>query len=375
MTKTRKTIWWLIGIGILSLVLALPSVVHSQTVANPTMTLHEAHGMQHVIADGDILILVRYELPLDEWRVDQDVVDASATTTAPYDAYMQNATCYDDNENDPTDACFTSLLSGVASQYFYSGDNESATLISQRNLPRVGHGLSALYIGTGHSLTFGNSTYETCLVGSATLFAPADSVCQTLLWHTVTDADGDGEYVDDARNVNDDVWLDVMSSLEGVAAGKSGRLVSNGKILTEGIMYAREAFTNAVRSAPNAFAISESPDSYVAPSGTPSAAEQAIQAESTPSAFYGYISDFNDNHFSGNLSINTVGGVLIAILGLFFFGLALMYLKNLFMASIILALFVFGFGVLNGIFPYSLFLIVVLVVFGLGAFKYVRNKV
>mgnify|MGYP006405769393 CR=1 FL=1 len=167
----------LVALALVAVMLTAQVAYAVDPVANPPMTLDEAHGFQHLINEGDMLILVRYELPKADWRIDAADV-AVATATAPFVPYMEEATCIDNDEENLLDLCYTSLLSGVAINTFYDGPHLSSTLLRSRTLPRVGDGISAVYFGTGHSITFGDPTYEACVEGSATLFSPKTVVYQ-----------------------------------------------------------------------------------------------------------------------------------------------------------------------------------------------------
>ena len=338
-------------------------------ITNPTMTLLEAHGFQHLIAEGDILILVRYELPKDDWRVDSG--DSS------FHPYLEEATCFEANEGNLLYRCWTSLLSGVATQTFYDGSQASGFLTGNRNLPRIGHGLSAIYIGSGHSLTFGNTTYETCVEGSATLFSPRTVDCDTLLWHTVVDADSDGAFLDDAPAFNDNILVQIGANLEEATPGRVGQYVSNARITPMGSLFFSEAFTGIPLAAPEAFQIgAQSRDREgLALTDADTTAEATITTDSANNSnMWGWVNDFNNNHFAGALSMKLVGGVFIGLLAAFIFAAALS-LANVAFAGIVAALFIFGFGVLNDLFDYKLFLIVLLMMFGWGAFTFVRPRI
>ena len=339
-------------------------------VANPTMTLNEALGMQHLIEEGDMLIIVRYELPKNDWRVDDDPDIA--------DPFMEKDSCFEDDERDLLDLCWTSLLSGVASHTFYDGDQDgtpAASLVRQRTLPRVGHGISGVYIGTGHSLTFGNTSYETCLEGAAATFSPRTVACTTIVWNTVTDTDGDGSFIDDAPAQNALTFQDLANNLGGDLPGRAEAVVTNNLITPVGVIFFSEAFSNAVRAAPAAFAVSEQLETALTLPNTNTAAETDIEAAAAESRIRGWVSDFNTNRFGGSLSIRLVGGVFSALVATLI-GIAVGYhLRNLYAAIVIMALVMFGWGVLNGLFDFKLYLVVVLILFALSIFPFVKRVI
>jgi len=339
-------------------------------VANPAMTLNEALGMQHLIEEGDMLIIVRYELPKTAWRVDAG--------DDPDDPFMEEAACFEADERDLLDLCWTSLLSGVASHTFYDGDQDgtpAANLVRQRTLPRIGHGISGVYIGTGHSLTFGNTSYETCLEGAAATFNPRTVACTTIVWNTITDTDGDGIFIDDAPAQNAVTFQDLANNLGGDLPGRAEAVVTNNLITPVGVIFFSEAFSNAVRSAPAAFAVSEQLEAELTLSNANTAAETDIEAAAAESRIRGWVSDFNTNRFGGTLSIRLVGGVFSAMVAILI-GIAVAYhLRNLYAAVVMMALVMFGWGVLNGLFDFKLFLIVVLVLFSLSIFPFMKRVI
>ena len=361
-----------VGVLVAAVWLLLLAVVEASDITNPTMTLSEVHGLEHLVQEGDILILIRYELPQSEWRIDQGDVDVGSESHA----FLDEADCVDNDQSDPLDNCWTSVISGVAAQHFYDGPNATANLIGQRTLPRIGHGLSAVYIGAGHSLTFGTATYEACLIGSATLFTPSTTECDAILWHAVTDDDGDGALIDDARVTNATVLRDLSLNLQDAMPISSGLLNTNGLVTPVGAIYNIEAYSNMVRAAPTAFAGAEvatslSEDFVI--SSTPTAAEQTIQTDAQASRMWGYVNDFNDNHFAGNLTVHLVGGVFVGMLALFIFVVIWGFAQSLLLSVIVASLFIFGFGVLNDLFDFKLYLLALLLFFGLGAYKFAKG--
>jgi len=343
----------------------LYSAPASAQIAPPTFLITEVHGMQHLVAEGDMLILIRYELPKTEWRDDTGA-----------DALMEEADCLEGNEANPIDLCWTSVLPGLASHTFYSGAQATATLVGQRNLPRIGHGLSALYVGTGHGLDFGSTTYESCVEGSATFFTPRPVACRTILWHTVTDVDGDNLFLDDAPIQNDNVFRDIMRNLQEEMPGRTEALLSNNLITPNGKLYIVEAYTNAEDAAPTAFGIARvAPVAVSLTSTAATVAESAIALEAQGSRMWNYVNDFNNNHLDGTISMGIVGGVFVGMLAMFIFAIVFAYLKSMFVAVIVVSLFIFGFGVLQDLFDYRLYVIVLLLMFGLGVFSYTRQKI
>ena len=343
------------------------SDVHAQ-VANPAMTLTEVHGLQHLIQEGDLLILVRYELPKATWRVD--------SVDDPNYPFMEEADCFENNENYMFDLCWTSILSGVASHTFYDGIQATGTLIQQRTLPRIGHGLSGLYIAEGHSLTFGTTSYQTCLEGSATVFDPRTINCLGVaLWHTVTDTDGDGAFLDDAPAQNAEVFRDLGENLQDQIPGRQELIVANRNITPVGAIFFTEAYTNVMTAAPEAFSIAEQETDNVSLNTGNTAAETSIQTEAQGSRLWGWVSDFNTNHFDGALPVPMVGAVLVILIGVVMFGALLYFTQSMFLALAVVATFIFGFGALQDLFDFNLYMILLTLFFASGIFLWARHRI
>lgn len=357
-------------IGVLML-LTTQAVYAVDPVANPPMTLDEAHGFQHLITEGDMLILVRYELPKADWRVDAADV-ALQTSTAPFAAYMEEGSCIDNDEENLLDLCYTSLLSGVAINTFYNGPHLSSTLLRSRTLPRVGDGISGVYFGTGHSITFGDPTYEACIEGSATLFSPKTADCDNLLWHNVATSTAYPTIMEASRATNASALVSIALNLQQTIPGRQEALVVNDYITPTGAIFFKESYTNIVLSAPGAFAASEAILEDVELNTAETAAEATIRENR--GLFYGYVDDYTKNHFGETVSTKLVGGVLVAMIAAFIFVMALLWVKSVLIATIVAAVFVFGFGVLNDIFDMALYLIMTLGLFTIGIFTWAKAK-
>jgi hypothetical protein len=340
-------------------------------VANPPMTLKEAHGFKNLIAEGDLLVLVRYELPKADWRIDVAEV-AAHTSTAPFVAYMEEGTCLDNDEENLLDLCYTSLLSGIAINTFYDGPHLSSTLLRSRTLPRVGDGISGVYFGTGHSITFGDPTYEACIEGSATVFSPKTIECDTLLWHSVATSTAYPSIMEASRATNASALVSMALNLQQGIAGRQEALVVNDYIAPTGAIFFKEAYTNIVRAADAAFAAKQPTLEDIELNVSGSTAETAITADR--GLLYGYIDDYNNNHFDGNASTQLIGGVLVGMIAIFIFGMTLAYIKSTMIAVIFAALFFFGFGVLNDLFDMALYMIMTLAFFVVGIFAWVKTK-
>ena len=204
-----------------------PKAARAQSV---TMTIFEAQGFQNVLETGDLLVLVRYKLPITEWQT-----------------YMLDATC--DDVTDVEDTCYTSLTSGTALQTLYDADRSTGTLRGSRSLPRIANGLSGLYFAAGHGLTFGTAAYDACIEGSSTLFSPMPTSCMAISWQASTSIAGN-------QTVMGNILPSVVLNLQEAASASTNSYVEADKITLRGMVFAREAFSLINSAVPGAFGVS-----------------------------------------------------------------------------------------------------------------------
>ena len=311
---------------------AIPSVAMASPVAPPTVNLFEAHGFANVMEPDDRLILIRYELPLDEWQFD----GLTATTTNPVVNaltgdpvdYMRNATCTEltslSTTNPLPDSCYTSLLSGMVTQTFYdgAGSDPASTNLGIRTLPRIGDGMSGVYIRAGHGLaplSGGSSaeqdalnTYQTCLQGSSTTFVQPTftanfQLCLNPIWHPttlVTDKDA-------LTHTNVQMTLNIQEEMNEPV----NKFVAEDTITEEGIIFAREAFTLMVQASPRAFYTGVSqPWTDFDTSVTPTALENELTTGAQATTMYKAVVDTGSWYFGIEPNVaGTVGALLLVM--------------------------------------------------------------
>lgn len=345
--------------------------------ADPETTIIEADGFQCLLtptaattAACDMLILIRYDLDKVTWRIDVDDISPPAITVE----YMAEADCLDGDEQNLLGLCHTSLKSGIVTHTFYNGAF-GASLIGARTPPRVGDGISAIYVAAGHSLTFGTATYETCLEPASTVFSPATPACSVINWHTVTDADADGLVYDDAQGINAPVLVNIMENLER-ATPDPELLTTNGKITPLGqFPYTDEAFSGWPLAAPDAFAIVQLEQASFAAPTADTALETAVKAEASGTYLDGLITGFVTDRVPG-VSKQLVGTVFFLILSA---GLALAILNwlgrgfGVFAAGLTIWA-VMTTGMLTDMVDANLYWIILLIFASLGLFDYLRDK-
>jgi hypothetical protein len=300
----------------------------------PTANVYEAHGFANVMEPDDRLILIRYDLPLAEWAFD----GKTATTTNPVHnasdvsvSYMKNATCTEisslSSTNPLPDSCYTSLLSGIVTHQFFNGvasDPDSQNL-GIRTLPRIGDGMSGLYIRAGHGLAplSGGTdaeqaelqTYETCLTGAVNVFtAPTFTgninICLKPIWHPTA-------LVTDKSSLTQTMVAMVLNIQEEMEEPVN-RFVAQDVITEEGIVFPREAFTLAVQASPDAFYTGVSqPWLDYDTDAVPSALEKQLETGAQATTMYKAVVDTGSWYFgmepnvSGTLGAFALIGIVV----------------------------------------------------------------
>ena len=313
-------------------------------------------------ADCDMLVMVTYELPKTDWR---------------NALYMEEISCISSDEANFLDLCYTSLIPGIITHSFYDGPQTSALLVGVRTPPRIGVGLSAIYLEAGHGLTFGDTTYETCLEPDVTFFTPATPSCATISWNTVTDVDADGLVWDDAKDVNSTALQEIGSDIEALTPLPSGLLVEAGRITPMGAVFFIEAFSQWVVAAPDAFTIATFPlEPFVVSTGN-TALEDDVETESSDSELNTWISSWsvlnNMSLGSATQRLRLVGGAIIGIIAaiIIFFVLS-MFRNGVYLAILLAALFIWVGALQNWVEP-SLYFLVLTIGAAIGFAKWARD--
>ncbi len=267
-------------------------VAHAQTTIG--LSVLEVKGYQHVLETGDMMIFIRYELPVDEWRI----------TT-----YMRDFTC--DDIEDFTDPCYTSLKQGAALHTFFPGAVADVDLAAVRHLPRVGFGLSAVYLVPGHGLNFGDTTYLSCIEGSATLFAPVPRDCNPIEWRTSADLETTLPLF--AADITQ-----ITLNLEGTLEVGLNQLVDSGGITDTGRLFDLEAFSPSQDIVPESFftgvGVFSTP---FAPTPGAGSLETTIAADAAASTVFIAATGITNEYFG--VSVRTLGGGAVLLVALIVF--------------------------------------------------------
>tara|TARA_R100000808_G_scaffold12437_1_gene30967 strand:+ start:11171 stop:12286 length:1116 start_codon:yes stop_codon:yes gene_type:complete len=269
----------------------------------PTYDLFEAYGFENVLEQDDRLILIRYDVDLSLWQNTTYMVDPVCET------YTNDTT----TREKLIDPCLTSIKPGMLLHTFYDGTKGDPGVLQQglRLLPRIGDGMSGLYIRAGHGLAPVGSTtsngYRTCLEGSPTFFVPPTYTgppitCSALIWTNTLN-------VQDKAGMTS-VLRQMMANIEEDMVFPVNTLIAQDKITEPGVVMPREAFTSIVRAAPEAFYTGiTNPWKNIEVVPTPTVQENAIQNEATSSTIYKAFDGVAAEYFGTSATV--FGGLVI----------------------------------------------------------------
>ncbi len=244
----------------------------ARAAASPTIFISEAYAYRSLNTPGDLVFIIRGELPL-------------GSTSTP--AWCAELTDTDGCElTPPTPVAPTSLPLGLASVIMYTAwDGVAGVLEEMVQVPRVGHLLGGLYFGPGHGFTWEDPNIVVCLNSSAVAFAPHAQACTPPNWDGGTVAGP----VSTAQDALETRIVQVVLNLQETKLLAQGSLVTQaGKVTIAGRVYALEAFPLMDRLIPAAFqaatAQSVISDDYV-PVTADSLLQLKLDAESATSTF------------------------------------------------------------------------------------------
>ena len=331
----------------ITLLATLPAGIVSAQVAPPTLDLVEAYGFSNVLENDDRLILIRYDLPLADWQIDAN------TVTPPFPtAFMVDAVC--ETPTEPVqlkDPCYTSLKSGMVLNTFYNGTRGGAgvTQVGIRSVPRIGDGLSGIYIRAGHGLApigAPSAGYEVCVEGSSTVFAlptynatPVE--CMNPVWITIPS-------VSEKENMTA-ILTSLMTNIQEELNQPVNTYVDQGIITQSGAIMPREAMSAIATAAPNAFYVGVvQPWSDFDLTLTPTALEQSVananQSERIYQAFDGVALEYLGT------TPTVLGGVTFLIFAIIVV-MAVGFVTRSIMYGSMLGILVLICGMFAGLFP------------------------
>ena len=270
------------------------------SVANPTVTLREAHAFQRVITDDtangtyDMLFVGRYELLLADWQ------DAT---------WMLDATC--DDADDIQDRCYTSLGAGNATLVL---KDTAGDIVASVDAPRIADGMAALYLcesgdpncqgQTSDVITWDAPAAQLCIRGPSTV-SPRPESCLSLQYHTAANVTATQTEIREA-------FVSMVYSVQKDGDYRRGRLTFVGVITEEGAIFAQEAFPAVTLVAPAAFerAVEKSTSSFApTPASTPIATSKDVSTETVSVAFGRFAT-------VTSTSIGLLGSIFMSILAI-----------------------------------------------------------
>ena len=367
-----------ITLQVLFLTILILPVFADDPVQSPSAINAEAHVMTDFIQDNDLVVMIRYELPLKNWQFDQSTTTSDGQiVTSPY---MQRATCADnDNAELVSDLCYTSIFSGVAMQNVYNGKSTTDPMVGSRTLPRIGHGISAIYFPPGHNLS--TSNLLTCLATSSTLFTNPANECIEPTQHPITDTNNDGKInALDREIVNGSVMANIANNLDDVWPLRGMGVLANGQLTPFVTILFYEATPFAPRAAPSVFAMAvDLQRDAITLSKTKTELEKQILANATSTQSsgggeiaYGWFSDWVTNHYNDTISVNLFGSLVFFGIALVFLIVSWVFFKNGFISLIFFVAPLF-FGMMSGLMDMQLIFVTMLLVGVVAIFSFVRR--
>lgn len=267
----------------------------------PDLESQAANCFRSIIDLDDLYCSVRYDLPVQS---DPDVTPVSAEEWCA--ELFDTSGCTDDPVVPDAPE---SLEQGKAFVTFYDnctagGDCSSADVIDTGRIPRVGTSLAGVYVGTGHSITFGDTDIYGCVESSAFLFSTQTRSCQRVVWSTVSNT------ILDMREDLGNHFVDQMLQLEIIQAKGVNFYVENNLITSEGKQIVLEALNVADRILDVFRTSAQSVITSDFATATAQSNLQATISASTPVVIGSTVNDL----FGGG---NRTGGLIATLIGAF----------------------------------------------------------
>tara|TARA_Y100000310_G_scaffold34971_1_gene33106 strand:- start:2724 stop:3803 length:1080 start_codon:yes stop_codon:yes gene_type:complete len=240
----------------------------------PPVSVNEAHAWRNVVdttTGGDLLIIIRFELPLE----------VSGSSTLEWCSRLANTEGCSESPPDPEEPATLPL--GEANAAFYT--DSGLTLKAQNRIPRVGHGLAGVYFAPGHGITWQDVDALACVESSAA-FATTTQSCAGLTWENSSTT---AQAIENLTGPTTGL-IPLMLNLQDARLEALGTFVSSNKITPAGQVFTREAIDGLARVVPGAFAAGATrvfDEDIDAPTGSPALSDTlatAAAGESVPAA-------------------------------------------------------------------------------------------
>jgi len=232
----------LLAAGFLTLATSFAS---AQTAA-PPLSANFASCYREIITTGDLLCVIRYELPTYE------TVNPPATPEAWCALLVDKDGCIDD----PVSPTAPTTLEPDSA---YVVLRQGSTFLSQSRVPRIDHGLAGVYISPGHGLTWGDATIQFCAESNPTTFSPTSQDCYLVWWNTAI-----ATQAAQRAQLGSDLVLMVLD-LQTVRGLPVKSYVVNSKLTTAGQQFATEIFPgleNIIPEVYQAAAVNTNPSAF-----------------------------------------------------------------------------------------------------------------
>ena len=244
--------------------LALPTVIN----------LYEAYAFRNVAQEGDFMVIARFQLPIAQWDVAAGGPGNSAALTELYDG--------------------TTLLQRRVTPWH--GDTLT---------PKVGDGLTGVYLSPAHGVTWNSASVEICITGDPTTFPTPLQACLIPIYQ-------DAATLPAARLVVGNQLVAMIGALQANAAVAFNTYVVNGIITLDGTNFATDAISAITAIAPQVFSTGitdQGDDVYTAPEE--GAFSSTTRTNARSSALYQNLQSFSAEYFSVDAPPLGIGLTLI----------------------------------------------------------------
>ena len=214
-------------------------------MAAPEVFNNEARAFRNVAQDGDLLVLMRYELPIS---------DANGVSDA-WCLYLENDVGCDGTPAIPENPA--NILPDTVTTSFYTDclvtgpgviDCSAGQLELQERTPRIDHALSGAYFNTGHTIVWQDPTAAICVETIEATFAPQELECRQPVWNAAA-LDTESQQAELGEGL-----LVMLRNIETERADPINSIVNSSNLVTDnGRVFALEAFNVMALIVPEVF--------------------------------------------------------------------------------------------------------------------------
>lgn len=209
--------------------------------ASPEVFANASQCNRSIVEPNDLLCQIRYELPQsisdgvsDAWCAELNNPNGCASTPA--------------NPTEPT-----SMPTGKARIALWQNCGATCatgSIIAIRDVPRIWHGISAIYVPESAGVTWADSTIRMCVESVPGAFTTDEQACISPAWSTASNT------TTAQRDDAGDSLVTNLTNLQSLRLQALNTYVSNGLITEAGTLFAKEMLESAVILFPGVFKVS-----------------------------------------------------------------------------------------------------------------------